>query len=1168
MISIAWTPCRNPAGCQTRSVIGFFVRAVLLMALLSAVCIGQEYRSTITGRITDPQQAVVPNVDITVTETNTGARFKTISGAEGQYTVPFLLPGAYSITADVAGFKRYVHEGFTIGANERKALDIALEVGGTTESVNVVADAPLLATATASTGQVISEKMVLNLPLSGRSPLTFASLAYGVVFNPPPQTIQPWSNGSASGFAIAGAPNQQNEILIDGVQNSSMDSGGTINLVGYSPPVDAVSEVKVESFSTDGAYGHTGGGTINVVLKGGTNTFHGSAYEFNQASALSANGFFANKAGKPKTLNLYNQWGMSVGGPVMIPKVINGRNKLLFFFAYEGVHQKTPAWNTMTVPAPDQSSGDFSKLLALGANYQIYDPNTNVKQGAQVRRDPFPNNVIPPSRINPIAKALLAYYPAPNQAGTIDGKNNFYTSMGGTATRYANEIGRLDYNISDRHKLSFSVRNNESIGTNQDYFSNGATGNSADLRNVGGTIDDVFAFSPTMFLDVRFNAQRNSEFRMGSGDEFDIAALGFPASLTALVPHGQFPGFGISGIQALGSNAGGWRPYDNFQIFPTATKVTARHTLKFGGDLRLSRFSWTQWGWSTGYYNFDTSWTQGPLSNSPAGPTGQGMAAFLLGLPSSGQFDVNTSQTSSNGYRSVFLNDDFRVKKSLTLNLGIRYEYETPTVERFNRSTNGFDFTSPSPISAAAAAAYAKNPIPEVPVSQFKTLGGLLFANPNARNLYNTTKHNFSPRFGFAWTPSGLSKMVIRGGTGVYFFPNNVGGLGVNQPGFSVSTPLVSTLDGGLTPYATLGNPFPGGLMQATGSSAGLATLLGQGISFLNPNLPNGYSARWNLNVQRELPGNMVLEVGYIGNHAVRLPMSESLNAIPAQYLSKSLFRDQPTIDYLNANVPNPFAGLLPGTGMNGSVVQRNQLLMQYPQFTGVTETLMPDGSSFFHGLDVRLEKRYSHGLQFLANYEHSKLLSKTDRLNPTDPPYKETAWYDRSNNLAVGATWDLPLGKGKALGNTTNPVFSRLLGGWSTNVIYALQSGRPLEWGDITYFGGDLHLQPHNPNGAAFDITQFNRNSATFTSRDYRFLPNRFSNVRRDHTNNLDFSAVKTTQIRESVDLQYRCEFFNFLNRPQFGTPNVSPGSSAFGTITGQDNQPRRIQMALRLTW
>ena len=794
-------------------------RSLFFLALIAAAAGAQEFRGSLAGVVMDQQGAVVPRAKITATQLETGSKTEAASSDVGRYSLPFLTPGTYRLAVDAAGFKRMVREGLRIGTNERITADVSLELGQAAETVTITAEAPLLNTASASTGQVINQRQVESMPMNGRTPLVLAQLAYGVIPNNDPRFYRPFDDGGPSGFSMGGAPAKSNEILLDGTPNASVGNG-----MGFSPPVDAMEEVKVESFQADAAYGHSGGGTVNMVTKAGTNAFHGTAYDFNQVSATGATLFFTNLAGQKKSVSNYNQWGMSAGGPVVIPKLFDGRNRLFFFFAYEGLSQKLPRATSTTVPTDEQRTGNFSKLLALGSSYQIYDPLTGVREGSRVRRQPFIGNIVPSNRISPIAKNILSYFEPPNQPGRIDGRDNFFVGAVGEFNTFNSEMGRLDYNIGARHKLFFTFRQNDRLLNNGTTFSNNATGSFLNQYNWGSTVDDVLTLTPTMVLNTRASWLRNAERRGGFFGGFDPTTLGFPASLKSQASSLNFPEVNSGSYAGLGSSRGGGvvNPYDVYQLFSSISKSAGAHTLKFGTDLRMIRRNQTNYGQSSGSYTFSTNWTRGPLDNSTGAPIGQDLASLLLGLPTDGYWDVNASEASQNMYLSLFIQDDLRLRSNLTLNLGMRYEKELPTTERYNRSVNGYDFATPSPISAAAAAAYAKSPIPEIAPAQFRTLGGVTFATADRRNLFRTPPAAWGPRFGVAWKPSSLGgKTVIRMGMGLFFFPLNRAGTGIDQTGFSQQTPLVRSLDGDLTPYATLSNPFPDGIIRPVGSAWG-----------------------------------------------------------------------------------------------------------------------------------------------------------------------------------------------------------------------------------------------------------------------------------------------------------------------------------------------------------
>jgi hypothetical protein len=1138
----------------------------------------QEFRGTLSGRVIDPQQSSVPGAKILATENETGAKFSTVSTADGSYALPFLPPGPYTVTAEAAGFKKYVNRGIRVTTNEREQLDIQLEVGAIDQSVTVTAEGSMLETATASTGQVINTRQIENMPINGRAPLVLAQLAYGVTPNSDPKFSRPFDNSGPSGFSMGGAPNQSNELLIDGSPDTTRNSR-----VAYNPPPDAVQEIKVETFQTDAAYGHTAGGTVNVVMRGGTNQLHGSLYEFNQIKNFAATPFFTNKAGGKKSSLIYNQWGLTAGGPVWIPKIVHGKDKVFWFFGYEGIKDALPEAQNVSVPTAAERQGDFSALLkvpggekclaATGFNcYQLFDPLTGVQNGSRVQRQPFVNNIIPKDRLNPISQNLLQYIPLPNQTGTAEGLQNYYTPAT-RRDRFDGELGRIDFNLSDRNKFFYSMRHNDRVENRGNLYTNIATGNFLSRVNWGATFDDVWTVSPTSVVNGRLNWTRFVEGNSRPSLGFDLAKAGFPSYVTAASTRNVMPNIDLNQFTDFGDSGGDLTPFDSFQLFLSMTKIKGNHTLKFGTDVRELRESSASYGNSSGNYQFRDDYVRGPLDNTPAAPAGGDLASFVLGYPTGGNFQIQAFRTQQAKYFALFLQDDFRPRPNLTFNLGLRFEGDRGTSERFNRTVVGFDPTAVNPVTQAAEAAYAKNPVPGgVPAGAFSAKGGLLFAGgPNGSAVYKPNYGYFSPRFGFAWTPAGKNT-VIRGGFGV--FVASIGTQGINQPGFSQTTNiLAASSTGNLRPAVTLSNPFPTGIQQPTGAAAGLGTFLGQGITFFNPNPKNPYSIRWNFDIQRQLGKGMVLEVGYTGNHAVHLPVDYDFNAIPQQYLSTSFFRDQAVIDRNSLNVPNPFAGLLPGQSLNSATAGFTQLTRPFPEFTGITMSSTNAGSSYFHAMQVRFEKRFSGGLQLLSNFQWGRTFVRDRYMNAGFGPLeKRPADIDRPYRFVTSLGYDLPFGKGKHFLGTPSgiggAVLDRIIGGWNINAIYSYESGGPAgDWGDVQYFGAPLNWNPNNPD-RAFNIDAFNRSSSTQTSSHVRTFPTRFPALRLPATNNVDASVIKNTRIHENVNLQYRCEFFNAFNHPVMNGPNLSPTSSAFGTITSVYNQERHIQMALRVTF
>jgi hypothetical protein len=554
---------------------------------------------------------------------------------------------------------------------------------------------------------------------------------------------------------------------------------------------------------------------------------------------------------------------------------------------------------------------------------------------------------------------------------------------------------------------------------------------------------------------------------------------------------------------------------------------------------------------------------------------GQSFAQFLYGIPGhstngAGSFTINDSYADQSQVPALFIQDDWKLSRKFTLSLGLRYERPSPVTERYNRSVRGFDATAASPIQAQAIANYAKSPIPELPVSQFRAMGGLTFAGAagQPRELWKSNQNLFMPRIGFAYSITPMT--VLRGGYGIFFDALGVVNVNVNQTGFTQSTDMVPTLDNGVTYAANLTNPFPGGFLTPPGASGGLATNLGQGITFFDPNTTSSYMQRWQFALQRQLLANTLIELSYVGNRGTRMQVTRDLNPTPAQYLSTSPFRDQAAIDFLNAQVANPFYPLLPKTNLAAATVARSQLLKPYPQFSGISSA-QNVGYSWYHSLQTRIEKRFSAGLNASLSYTWSKTMEALSYLNPTDTSLEEViSSQDRTHRLAITAMYELPFGRGKRFRGPSNAIVAKTISGWQMQGIYTAQSGPALGFANAIFLG-DLHNIPLPKDQRTVDRwfnidAGFERNTARQLASNIRTLSSRFSGVRGDGPNNWDISFIKNTQIKEGTQLQFRAEAINALNHPQFTAPNTTPTSTAFGTVTGEFAWPRVIQFGLKL--
>jgi hypothetical protein len=1152
--------------------LSFSRLALIVLFTCSCLLNAQEFRSTLAGRVVDQTGAVVVGAKVQAIEMGTNSRYETDTNNEGLYNFPLLLPGQYELRAEAKGFQGFSQKGIQVNANARVAQEIVLSVGSATDSVTITSDAAPLEFIRASAAQSITAHEIENLPLDGHTALDAIYLGFAVVSQENRDANAPSANAGFGTVTMGGAAQGANEILLDGVPDIGTQ-GTTGRRPAFLPPPDSVAEVKTEIFNMDAASGGAGGGSTEMITKGGTNQLHGALSEYSNNSALQATAFFVNSIGGTKPKSEANQWAGVVGGPIWIPKVFNGKNRLFFLFAYEGIHSGGPTALFGTTPTAAERQGDFSHLLSLNnstKNYTLYDPNTGVLTGSTITRTPFPNNIIPQNRLNPIAQNFVSsYMPLPNRIGVYDDTQN-YGANEVAQNPYHFLSGRGDINISARNKLTMVGRESMYEQYNGALFDNIAYKNNFLYRaSWGGMVDDIETFSPTLVGDLRIGLTRYDPYYGQASAGYDPTKLGFPSYIAANSTHLMMPMFTLS--DGYSGNTGGNysnQPSNVYQLFNSYTKVAGSHIVKFGGEIRLQDFTNMSWASAAGTYTFDTGTWVKATSSASAPTMGGGMAQFLLGLPTSGSFPINAVSKADAYYDALFVQDDWHFRSNLTFNLGLRWEKATPTTESYNRQIVGFNPAAVNQVTQAAETAYAKSPSSLLPASQFLPTGGVLFATGSNRSAYTTSNKAFAPRVGIAWTPKALhNRTVIRSGLGIFYY--NYGTVPPQQPGFSASTSYVATNNSYLTPATTLSNPFPTGIQMPVGNTLGVNTYLGQSITFNNPKMLNEYGLRWNFDVQQQLSKNMSLEVAYIGNHAVHLTTSYNFDSLPAQYLSRSPVRDTATINALAAIVANPFSGLLPGQTLNGTTTAVSSLLTPFPEFSGMTESNMNNGDSYFNQIAIKLQKRLTSGLQFFLNFSHSRLMANSTYLNAGSLVLqKSVASDDRPNYLVISGVYDLPFGRGRHYLANTNRVAMFLLGNWQVAGIYTYFPCAPLSFGNDIYYGGDLHYNASNPNGATFDTSRFNLVSSQQLANNYRTFPALYNNLRIDSMNNFNANVSKSFVIHEDLKIQFRAESANLCNRPLFEAPNQTATGSTFGYISSTTNVPRAIQLALRLTF
>jgi carboxypeptidase family protein len=1143
--------------------------ASLIFLAVTAFAYAQETRGAIIGRVTDASGNAMPEVQVRVINIATNVIASATTNEAGIFNVPFLIPGTYQVTAELASFKKLIRNNVEVRVTETVELNLQLEVGNVSETIEVSATTPLLDTASPSLGQVIDQRRVQELPLLAGNPTEMALLAPGVANLTDMRLRKASANNALSQVGTGGNGIYNNEFTIDGVPNTF--AFGSQGRVAFSPPVYAVREFKIQTAPFDASVGHTIGAVTNISTANGENSFHGEAHLWERNAGFDAPNFFNNKNGMPVAVYQDHRYGASLGGPVTIPKLYKGKNRTFFYYSYEGNKWGVPTTFPGTVPTLKERQGDFSELLNIGPQYQIYDPfTTRQNANGQFVRAPIPGNILP--KLDPIAQKLISYYPLPNVQGTRDGRNNYFSASKYLEDYYVH-FARVDHSFSEKHRIFGRVdydwyQENKAY----DFFT---PLNSLFLTRVnkGIALDDVYAINSKMVLNLRYGATYQSFPERRASQGIDLTSLGFSSQLASLVdkdlatlPRVQIPGF---------STIGRWETGDGtntslvHSVSAGLTRLEGRHNLKFGTDFRVYRAFGNRFPQSTAPdLNINNTYTKGPLADTAAtAPIGQELAAMLLGIPA-GTMARSASYATQDRYFATYLHDDFKLSAKVTLNLGLRYELELPFTERFNRLVAGFAFDQSNPLEAAARANYAKNPIPELPVDQFHARGGLTFVdqNGNSRSPFKGEKNNFLPRIGIAWQIG--EKTVLRTGFGIFYDTLGVNTTAPIQTGFSLGTPIQASLDSGLTYIATMANPLPNGLLAPLGPAGGLLTNVGQSINFFDPNMKHPYAQRWALGIQRELPFGFLAEVTYTGNRGTRLPVNRNYNPVPAQYLSTLPVRDGATISFLNQPFKNPFSGLDPIFGANMS---RANLLKPYPEFGDimVEESI---GYSWYHSLQSRVERRFAKGFTFQLGWSWSKLMEAVEFLNPTDPmPYESVGLYDRPHRITASGIWELPIGKGKRFGNNLPAIANFIAGNWQISGVVAQQSGPALGFGN-RIFNGDLkdlvvpsseRTAEHWLNNAGFETA-----SAKQLDRNIRTMPLRFSGIRGDDQTRWDFSLTKSWPIRERLKLQLRAEVYNAMNNVNFNTPNTDPTSTAFGAVTTTSGEARNWQFAFKLTF
>lgn len=1154
----------------------------------------QEARGRIQGLVSDSSGAAIAGATVDIENVATGSRSHTESNQQGLYVAPFLNVGTYTVRAEKAGFKKFLRQGITVQVGDNIEINIQLELGELTQTVEVTEELPLLRTTDASVGRVVDTQRMALLPIAHGNPMLLIRLAPNVNFNGSFNLDQPYEPLSNVNFAMAGSVPARGEFSLDGASNTVRNSATRDIIPAFTPPSDAVQEYKIEVASFDASTAQTEGGVTNLVMKSGTNKPHGTFYWTKQSASLNANDFYANRVGQPKAFWDYNRLGGMASGPVMIPHLYDGRNRTFFMVSLEWIRQQDPRGGVFTVPTDAEKTGDYSALLKLGSNYQIYDPFSWTAAGnGRFQSTPLAGNLLPANRMSPIAKSILGYYPGPNTTGTADGHNNYSVSTWPERIAYNAQVFKFDESISDYNKLFFRFNwaKRKSHDSDQFGFDNPSIGAVFWYIPAGFALGDTHTFNSTTVLDMRLSdsrfirAQDANEIAQG----FQLTSLGFPQYLQNAIPSGyqRFPVVSFSdGTSPTGSRTPLWRPGETRAVAGTIIKVVGVHSMKFGVEYReYVENQYAATANAMGTFSEAPAYTVGPFDNSAAAPFGQGLAQMQMGLLNTASLDLVDSFADRSSVWGFFYQDSWKAARNLTLNLGVRYEWESANTERFNRQVKGFDPNYSPAYAAQVASNYLNNPV--AGLSQLAIKGGVTFpgVGGNSNSLWNTDKNNIMPRVGLAWNVT--KSTVVRAGFGVYFGAMGVRRMPAIQNGFSQTTNSQGSLDGGLTYAATLANPFPFGFQQPRGSSAGGLSYVGNAETFFNQNPIAPRLRKFQVDIQRMLPGSFMVDLGYLNSRGDGLELTRNLNGLPVSMLSTSPVRDTTTNNYLTGNIPNPFAGVsaFNSTPLQASLIPRCQLFLANPQYYAsgcgaVTPaslaTTNNDGNSWYDSVNVLVERRWGSGFTFQFAYTRSKFIEQTLYLNALDPKAaKALSTNDFPNHITVSSVYELPLGKGKKFLSGAHGISNSILGGWTVSGIYTYQSGQAMGFGDaiFTCSSMDQAVASSPTITNYFNKSCFNTASAQQLVYHFVTLSPRFNSVRGFPYNYLDANAQKTVKIKEGLGVEFRADFLNALNHPNFNIPATtstqwgatnSPSSGTFGTITSVKNLPRRIQLNL----
>ena len=1138
----------------------------LLIPVFSAILFSQSFNGGVRGTVSDVQSGAIAEVKISLVNGATGETRSALTNASGGFDFTAVQPATYSVIAEHPGFKKFERKNIVVDTQEFITVDVKLEVGSVSDSVMVTEDVPLVEASNASQGQVLDNQKLVDLPNLGRNPFMLSKLAANVIPVGNPAYNRMEDQSGSSSISIAGGPVRGNNYLLDGVPITDATNRAIII-----PSLEAVQEVKIQANTYDAEMARTGGGMFNTLMKSGSNDYHGSLYGHLRRTAWDANNFFNNAGGIPIANQPNDTWGASFGGPVSIPKVYTGKNKTFFWVAFEHYDDTQSDSTVYAAPTALERQGNFS-----ASSVTIYDPTAAPQ--ANGNRTPFPGNIIPTSRLNSAGVAIANTYQNPATAPSKYGANDLpvTTTLPDRATQMT---GKLDQDITSWWRASISYLRYYSLEPGDTYFGNISAPSQWRLeRRVDTTqINSIFTINPTTIAAVRYGFNRFPNYSYDASQGIDLTGIGFSSAFASQVPRSlaQFPYISMTNLYNLGdSDDNSFYVHASRNFSSSLDKYIGKHSLKVGFDYRRIKAAGNDYNTGGGSYSFSGIFTAS--NNTSTGTGGADLADLLLGYPASGSITTSVKLTDYADYYGLYIQDNFRLSNKITINYGLRWERELGLKEVNNGLVTNFNTTATNPIASGVTGI--------LPVGEVQYAG----VNGAPTSVGNPYPNKWGPRAGVAYQVD--SKTVVRGGYGIFWAPQFAISSPLATPGYSATTSYIASVNGNLTPAGTLSNPFPSGISQPTGNTLGPLEGIGQSISFVSPSGRSPEVQQYSVDIQRELPGGIAMEVGYVGSYSTHLTISSgsiNINALNPSYLSMG--------SALNTAVANPYYGH-GGTGIVGTAtVAQYQLLLPYSAFGSVSESYNDYNHARYDSLIVKGQKRFSHGLTFLSTLTYSRnndassggagngTLNSGGSSGPQNP-YNPLAEYSRSNfdtplRFATSFSYDLPFGKGKMFLNNGNKAVDYTLGGWTFNGVSVFQTGFPLQVVDTKNFNSSYGYAVQRPNATGVSPTTSGdletRLNAYFNPAAFSTAPQyTFGNVSRTLPYrgpgqvNWDLSLFKTVNIREKVKAQFRLEALNATNTPLFAAPNGSFGSSNFGKITTQVNFARQLQMALRFSF